>query len=197
MGPRSLLVVFFCLLVSVPTPAQHGAFTAPVPFDVMVQQASVIVRGHIVAVRVEPHPQYSNLKTVVVTVHADRILKGGSVADVTFRQFIWDARDVSSAAGYRKKDEILLFLNPTSSAGLTSPVGLGAGRFRISRDQKGNAFALNERGNAGIANEISTRTRERGIELSRESQSELASAHGAIALTAIEEAIVALEGQRQ
>lgn len=197
MGPRSVLFFVLSLFICLPASSQHGAITAPVPFDQMVQRAATIVRGHIVSASVEPHPQYSNLKTVLVTIRADRMLKGDKTSEVTFRQYIWDARDIPNAAGYRKKDEVLLFLNAPSELGLTSPTGFGAGRFRISRDRNGNAFALNEHGNAGLPPQISLKARERGIELSRESQAAFSQSQGRVPLSALEEAILAFAQARQ
>jgi hypothetical protein len=197
MGPRSLLLFLLSLFICSSAIPQHGAYTAPVPFDQMVQRAATIVRGHVVSVSVEPHPQFFNLKTVVVTIRTDRTLKGDASRDLTFRQYIWDARDIDDAAGYRKKDELLLFLNAPSDIGLTSPVGLGAGRFRITRDQSGNAFALNEHGNAGLSAQISFKAKERGVELSRESQAAFSQAQGRIPLSALEEAILAFAQARQ
>jgi hypothetical protein len=197
MGPRSVFFFVLSLFVCCSATPQHGAITAPVPFDQMVQRAATIVRGHIVSASIEPHPQYANLKTVVVTIRTDRVLKGDATSEVTFRQYIWDARDIASAAGYRKKDELLLFLNAPSELGLTSPTGFGAGRFRIARDRNGNAFALNEHGNAGLTAQISIKAKERGIELSRESQAALSQGQGRIPLSALEEAILAFGQARQ
>ena len=110
-----------------------------------MQSAGTILRGHVVSAVIEPHPKYSNLKTVVVTISVQRVLKGEAADTYTFRQFVWDARDAADMAGYRKAGELLLFLNPVSAYGLTSPVGLDQGRFRVVRDAKGKAFAVNGR----------------------------------------------------
>ncbi len=50
-------------------------------------------------------------------------------------------------AGYRKGQELLLLMNGSSRYGLTSPVGLEQGRFRIQRDRSGREVATNGAGN--------------------------------------------------
>jgi hypothetical protein len=40
----------------------------------------------------------------------------------------------------RKGSEVVLFLNKTTPAGLTSTSGLDQGRFEVERDRTGNAF---------------------------------------------------------
>src|SRR6267142_101730 len=136
-------VFLMTLLVCPVAHAQSGAHTVPVDLDTLVHSAHTIVRGQVVSAVVEPHPQFANLQTVVVTLSVSKVLKGDAGATFTFRQFVWEPQDVETAAGYRKSPELLLFLNPNSPYGLTSPVGLEQGRFRVERDAKGNAFASN------------------------------------------------------
>ena len=129
------------------------------------------MRGHVVSAVVEPHPQFANLQTVLVTVSVAKVLKGNAPALFTFRQFVWDARDVAEAAGYRKSSELLLFLNPVSEYGLTSPVGLDQGRFRIVRDaKKGIAYAVNGRSNLGLFTDVESKAALRGIAISSQAK---------------------------
>jgi len=146
---------------------------------------------------VEPHPQFSNLQTVVVTISVAKVLKGESPHLFTFRQFIWDARDVTTAGGYRKSSELLLFLNPNSSYGLTSPVGLEQGLFRVTRDTKGNAAAINGRGNAGLFNQLQSKASSYGATLPPRAQSMIAKSSGPAELDALEETISALVGAQR
>jgi hypothetical protein len=171
---------------------QHGAQTAPVALDQLVQSAETILRGHVVSAAMEPHPQFANLQTVVVTISVAKVLKGEAPATFSFRQFVWDARDISDNASYRKAGELLLFLNPVSPYGLTSPVGLDQGRFRVLRNAKGKAFAQNGRANFGLFNQVATRATSRGIALSREAQTMMAKPAGQASLDALEDAIGSL-----
>jgi len=192
-----LLAAILVLLLP-PARAQETVASAPADLDQIVQQADTIVRGHIVSVRSEPHPQFPSLRTVVVTFQADRVLKGSADKTSTFRQYVFDARDPIKTSGYRKADELLLFLNPSSRYGLTSPVGLDQGRFRIERDPQGNAFALNGRGNVGLFSNVETKARTRGTALSPRAQAMVSSpAAGRVSLDTLEETVLALtQGQR-
>lgn len=184
------LVVLVC---SAPlSSAQHGALSAPADLQRLVQTAATIVRGHVVSAVVEPHPQFANLQTVVVTLSVSKVLKGDAGATFTFRQFVWEPQDVETAAGYRKSPELLLFLNPNSQYGLTSPVGLEQGRFHIVRDAKGNAFASNGRRNAGLFDQLDTKAAEQGIALSPQARALAAKPSGGVPLAALEDAVSAL-----
>ena len=102
-----------------------------------------IIRGTVTDARVEKHPELDNLHTIVITLRVRETLKGAARETYTFRQYIWDLRDRSDVAGYRKGQELLLLMNGSSRYGLTSPVGLEQGRFRIQRDRSGREVAMN------------------------------------------------------
>jgi Ni/Co efflux regulator RcnB len=127
--------------------AQRGAMTLPRNLDELTDRASDIVRGTVVDARVEKHPELDNLHTIVVTLSVRETLKGDARGTYTFRQYIWDMRDRQDAAGYRKGQDLLLLMNAPSRYGLSSPVGLEQGRFRIERDRSGREVALNGTGN--------------------------------------------------
>jgi len=137
----------------------------------MTQRADRIVHGSVVSARVEPHPQLTNLTTVVITMQVQDTLKGKASSTLTFRQFLWDLRDQQDAARYLKGQELLLFLNPVSQYGLTSPVGLEQGRFRITRDKSGKAFAANGRDNSGLFAGTGDRARAQHMKLSAKTAS--------------------------
>lgn len=142
---RAIAVLAACL-AALPAVAQRGAITAPRNLEQMTDRAADIVHGTVVEARVEKHPELANLDTVVVTLRVRDTLKGAARETYTFRQYIWDVRDRYDAAGYRKGQELLLLMNAPSRYGLTSPVGIGQGRFRVLRDG-GRATALNGAGN--------------------------------------------------
>ncbi len=144
---------------------QRGALTASRNLADLVGEAGVILRGRIVSTRVEPHPQFSALWTVVVTIQVDDAIKGQLGTSYSFRQFIWDPRDRQDAAGYQKGQNLLLLLTSPNSSGLSSPVGLEQGRFQLSIDAAGNAYATNGRNNAGLLNGVAARATAKGIRL--------------------------------
>jgi hypothetical protein len=160
------LLVCAALLFPAALSAQRGALTRPENLDQLVGRASLIVHGRVLSARVEPHPQYANLSTVVVTLRVDETLKGAPAPTLTFRQFIWDLRDRLDAAGYRKGLELVLLLNPETRLGLRSPTGLEQGRFRILRDPAGRSEALNGRGNAGLFTALAPQLDAKGVRLS-------------------------------
>ena len=144
--------------------------------------------------RVEPHPQFANLQTVVVTLSVTKVLKGETFSTITFRQFLWDARDLPIFAGYKGAGELLLFLNPVSPYGLTSPVGLEQGRFRILHDAKGNRYVLNGRGNLGLFDHVADKASSRGLVFSKTVREMIAKPAGQAPLNDFEDFIHALVG---
>jgi hypothetical protein len=160
-----LIATVSALPFSSPALAQRGAITASRNLLELVEEAGVIVRGQVISAQVEPHPQYSALWTVVVTLHVDETLKGQAGETFTFRQFIWGKRDRADAAGYRKGSEMLLLLIRPNQHGLSSPVGLEQGRFRITRDSSDRAMASNGRGNAGLFNGVAAQAEAKALRL--------------------------------
>lgn len=198
---NAIAAAIVCFLVGLSLPggagAQQGGRTAQANLNQLVQGAHTIVRGFVVSAKVEPHPQFSNLQTVVVTMQVSRVLKGEAATTYTFRQFVWDERDLGDEAGYRKAGEMLLLLNPVSPYGLTSPVGLEQGRFRVTRDAKGKGSAVNGRGNIGLFQGVPAKASEHGVTLSKAAQTMMLKSAGQAPLDALEDTIVRLVGAGQ
>jgi len=132
----------------------------------MVEQAETIVHGSVISAKIEPHPELKNLSTVVISMSVQSMLKGKAQKTLQFRQFIWDMPGKLSAAEYQKGQELVLLLGPVSKYGLTSPVGLEQGRFRVTHDSTGQAFATNGRGNLGLFQGTEQRAQAAKIRLS-------------------------------
>lgn len=190
----SLVLVF---LAAPPLAAQRGALTLSQSLDGLVGQAATILRGHVVSARVEPHPQFTNLYTIVVTLRVEKVLKGRAGTTFTFRQYIWDIRDRFDAAGYKKGQHLLLLMNPPSRYGLSSPAGLEQGRFRILTDNQGNQYALNGHANAGLFRSMTARLEKQGLKL-RPALAAMIQQHraGPVQLDELEELIGAVGGGR-
>ena len=124
------LLLFAGAVAPTPAGAQRGAMTVPRNLDQLTDRASDIVRGTVVEARIERHPELTALNTVVVTLRLKDTLKGEARGSFTFRQYLWDVRDVYDAAGYRKGQDLLLLMIAPSRLGLTSPAGMEQGRFR-------------------------------------------------------------------
>jgi hypothetical protein len=161
-----VLALTFFITLALSVLAQRGAVIAPESIDQLTEEATLIVHGHITSTKVEPHPQLSNLMTVLVTMDVEETLKGTSQKSIQFRQYIWDIRDQLDSARYAKNQELLLMLGPVSRYGLRSPVGLDQGRFLITRDSKDQPVALNGRANLHLFDAAEQRAQARGVKLS-------------------------------
>ena len=185
----AIISVFF---LAPPAFSQGAGSAAQADLDQLVQGAENIVRGRVISAAIEPHPQFPNLQTVLVTISISKVLKGSAGGTLTFRQFLWDARDVSVLARYKSAGEVVFFLNPVSPYGLTSPVGLEQGCFRVIRDQKGSRYVINGRGNLGLFNQVSEKAASRGIALPKPVREMLTGTGGKASLESFEVAVHAL-----
>jgi hypothetical protein len=167
---RALVCAAACAAASAAV-AQHGALTVPRNLERLVAGSADIVRGRVLTARVEKHPELTNLDTLVVTLKLRETLKGNAQGTYTFRQYIWDLRDVRDAAGYYKGQEYVLLMNAPSRYGLTSPSGMEQGRFRVVRDATGREVAVNGRGNASLMRGVAAELAKSGATLSQGSSS--------------------------
>ncbi len=192
---RRLMSAVLLLLISTAGLAQRSALTVPRNIIQLSQQSATIVHGHVVSVRVEPHPQLQNLTTVAVTIRVMESFKGAAESTLTFRQFVWDMRDQRDAGGYRKGQELLLLLNGNSAYGLTSPAGMEQGRFEIFRSPKGVAMAANGQANVGLFANMTSQLTQRDVRLSQ-STTALVARHrtGPVPLSQLEELIKQFAG---
>jgi hypothetical protein len=171
-NPRTTALTTLCLLpllvlcLQSDSYSQSGARTLPLGLDQLAEQADVIVHGYVTSAKLEPHPQLHNLNTIVVTLRVKDTYKGNAEKSFVFRQYLWDPAPQRELAEYGKGQELVLFLGPVSEYGLTSPVGLEQGRFRVSTDKQKRPLAVNGRGNFGLFHMLAARAQARGITLS-------------------------------
>lgn len=196
---RGASLLLFCLFCAPALgEAQRGALTIPQALPELVDEAGIILRGRVLSARTEPHPEFQNLYTVVVTLRVERTLKGEAGETFTFRQFIWDVRDRYNAAGYAKGQHLLLLLLKPNQHGLSSPAGLDQGRFRIERGPDGKDVVLNGAANAGLFEGLERALEKKGAP-GRAPLAARARQHrsGAVPLEDLEEIIAALTGTQQ
>jgi hypothetical protein len=192
---RHWIPLALLLLQSLPSVAQRGARVVPRSLDQMVQQAETIVHGSVISARVEPHPELKNLSTVVVSMSVQSILKGKAQKTMQFRQFIWEMPGKVNSAEYQKGQELVLLLGPVSKYGLTSPVGLDQGKFRVTHDSSGQAFASNGRGNLGLFQGTEQRAQAAKVTLSARTASMVRQSEpGPVPLADLKEAIQSFSG---
>lgn len=135
----------------------------------MTEQSGSIVRGTVVVVALEPHPDFPNISTLRVTLQVSDSIYGTAGPQSSFRIYLsagkFAQRAVKPArADYRVGDEVLLFLYPNSRYGLTSPVGGEQGRFRVIREGE-RSLVINPLGNRGLFEGVETRAQAQGIPL--------------------------------
>jgi hypothetical protein len=176
--------------------AQRGALTVQRNLAELTSRADVILRGQVVSAKFERHPDLRHLNTVLVSMRVKEVLKGSSPATYTFRQYVWDVRDRFNTAGYRKGEQLLLMMNRPSQFGLTSPVGLEQGRFRIVRNPSGALMAANGRGNAGLFANVLAQVQRKRIALSPAASKMLQTRSGAVPADDLSELIRALVGKK-
>jgi hypothetical protein len=198
LSPRSFSFFSLIALCLVPIcPAQDAALARHRNLVDLTEEADVIVQGRVTSTKVEPHPEYSNLTTVLVQIQVADSLKGTPQKVVTFRQYLWDVRARYGGGGYRKGDEILLFLRPVSRLGLTSPAGLEQGRFEITRPAKGRAIAVNGHQNVGLLEGLNESARAKRVVLPAASQRLRGQAKGPMDLEDMKQTIRAIAGTQK
>ena len=192
-----LSVTLLAFFAASPMEAQRWGMVLQQNLAELTEEAGTIVRGHVVTAQVEPHPELQNLYTVVVTLRVERVLKRQAGDTFRFRQFIWDVRDRYNAAGYQKGQYVLLLVTRPSEYGLSSPVGLEQGRFRILRAGEDKLLAVNGAGNQGLWRGLKSALMKRGIAVPpRLEQIVTDERGGPIPLDDLEEIIVALSAGR-
>ncbi len=149
----------------------------------LARRADVIVQGRITKVSRESLPQYPNVQTVVVTLKVEDMVRGPAGSTYTFREILLDARSKEGKQGYAVGQQVFLFLPlPSSQYGLSSPVGIGQGRFHIARDSAGSGIVVNEHGNAGLFKNVEQDATKGGMRLSRSQMRLAATRSGPVSL---------------
>lgn len=148
---KSLLSLFSVVVLLPLAQAQRGAIVLPRNLAQLSGMANIVVQGRVLEAHLEPHAEFHNLESVVVTLSVEEVIKGKAGKTLTFRQFVWDPRDRSDHLGYRPGEDLLLFLNHETTAGFTSPVGLEQGRFLVLSSPGGSRTVLNGASNRGLS----------------------------------------------
>ena len=186
ISPSILLAIFFAMVTAatLPLAAQVEALTRPVNLATLARRAEVIVQGRVVATRYEPMPGYSNIRTVVVTLEVQRMLRGPSGTHFTFRQYLGGAPRRGGKAVYASGEQVLLFLPGESSAGLRSPLALEQGHFNIRRGTAGDEYIANKMGNAGLFRRVPEDAQRAGLKLADDQMQLVATPKGPVPLPA-------------
>jgi hypothetical protein len=191
---RRVCLLICALLLCSTCIAQEEALRIHRDIVALTDEAQIIVHGTIVSTQVEPHPQFKNLSTVLVTMSVSDSLKGAPQKSITFRQYLWDIRSINANGGYHKGEELLLFLRTPSTYGLTSPAGLQQGRFEITRDAKGQLQAMNAEHNVGLFENLASQARQRRTTLPLAGQKLASQKSGPVQLADLKQVVRAFAG---
>jgi len=150
LSRRLVLVLTLLATTTFPLSAQIQPLTRPVNLAFLARRAEVIVQGRVVEARYEALPNYPNIRTVVVTLDVERMLRGPGEKRFTFRQYVGPQARGGFKTGYAIGQRVLLFMPGVSTYGLRSPLGLEQGLFRIARAGPGQDVISNQLGNLGL-----------------------------------------------
>ena len=158
------LALVACALLSF-SPA-HASRVRPINLEEMAQRADRIFLGRCVGLRVEVDPDLGQEITYATFV-TRRTAKGSAHGKVTIKLLgdqVEDggpSRGVEGVPRFREGEEVVLFLYGDSRRGLTSPVGLGQGKFVVFEDKQGRPLALNSTGNETLFHNLSPGARKK------------------------------------
>ena len=131
----------------------------PLNLEEMTRKAGDIVVGRCVSVE-KDSSRAAGPPVVKVTIRVDQKLKGNADKLLTFRMLA--APDPASSdlgtpgvPHFQRGEDVMLFLYPASRSGLTSPVGLGQGKFKRVKDKSGTEMMINEFGNRSLFKSLS------------------------------------------
>jgi hypothetical protein len=133
-------------------PAQFAV--RPVNLAYLSQRSDVIIQGQVTSVKHTHLAGYPNIPSVEVTLNVERSLRGLPGSAYTFREVYLGLRSRQGKQGYSVGQRLFLFLPSPSQYGLSSPIGIGQGRFFIAADSAGNAKLANENGNSGLFRDV-------------------------------------------
>ena len=140
------------LLAGLSTPARASRVRT-MTLEEMVQRAGKIVSGRCTAVNVVKDAE-RGIPVTELTFQVHRSLKGPATDTLVIRQPGDATRPgLLGLPQFRAGEEVLLLLYGESSSGLTSPVGLGQGKFTVITDKQGKRWAVNAFGNRNLLSE--------------------------------------------
>ena len=150
-SPALGAVALAALIIS---PPLEAATVRPVNLEEMTARAAAIFSGRCLAVRAV-HDDALGAEVTVVTFRVDRAVKGDLGPTHTIRlldgEHPGDAgRGPAAPSEFHPGDEVVLFLYGESALGLSSPVGMGQGKFTVVEGKRGEKIALNALGNEGL-----------------------------------------------
>jgi hypothetical protein len=162
--PFRLGLVAFLVLGGFATSVQASR-VRQLNIEQITQKAARIVSGRCVDLRVERDPGLG-VTITRVTLEVEQALKGPAASRLEFHM-LGDGRrpatfGVVGGSRFAPGDDVVVFLYGESAVGLSSPVGLGQGKFTKSRLRKdGRPLMRNGFGNRTLFEDLSPRAQQR------------------------------------
>lgn len=156
--------VFLILLLFAPAGAWATTVRPLNLFD-MVRLAERVFWGRCLAVELQAE-ESTGFPLAQYTFEVRRGIKGVATGEkVLFRQSAPAAvGGISGIPQYQKGEEVLLFLHGESDSGLTSPVGLAQGIFRVEKTRERELSVVNSLDNRNLAYRLTRdQVRESGL----------------------------------
>lgn len=148
---RFIVPVLLVLFGAATAPASHATCVVDVGLADMVDHAGAIFDGVCIERRVNPGAR----PTTTYTFRVLRGLKGADEDRFTFSMAGTPGREgYSGLPSFRVGERALVALYPVGPKGLTSPVGLDQGSFRIYPGVSGEPLAANGRHNRGLLRDV-------------------------------------------
>lgn len=133
--------LFWVVSLALSTAVGHATSVRALELEELVRQSYQIFVGRVVATGQGTVPD-SSLDYTEYTISVSDWIKGGSSPTVKFRQLgrPGGALLVPGLPRYKKGEEVLLFIHQPSEIGLTSPVGMQQGHYRVERGTNGERY---------------------------------------------------------
>jgi hypothetical protein len=128
--------------------AQPHVYAPPVSFPELVRDADRIFVGSVMKIEAAriTNPGLDDVAVEEVSFRVHQVMKGELGKILTIRQ-------ATSLGVFREKTgQLLIYLSPNSKVGLTQPIGIYSGYFKVQpdMDHNGKLVAINLHGNEGL-----------------------------------------------
>lgn len=153
---RSSLICLLALALS--AGAASASQVVPVNLEQMSERAATVFAGRCLETRVEHDPRLGR-DVSVTTFEVARVAKGADGSTVEVRMLAEGPEGATDSPGFEPGEEVVLFLYGKSDLGLSSPVGMGQGRFAVVTDKKGRRMAVNQFANRNLLRDLTPQGR--------------------------------------
>lgn len=155
----ALSIVLAALCGAFLAPPAESTMVEPLNFGQIVERAGRAFVGEVTAI--EQLTTADGVPYTEYTFSVSESLKGDVGSTITIRQFglgaprpgsqgMFQIFKVPGMPMYKEGERVLLLVTAESSIGLTAPVGLFQGAFRLSRDATGTVLARNGSDNVNL-----------------------------------------------